>query len=361
MRGDGLAYQRGATWWVQYSAHGQRIREAAKIPDKSGVLRPAKTETEAWRYLKTRRSEVLGGHFLSPQAARLSVADILDALERQQTTKGLRSLSKANSHAKALRSFFAIRRAAEVTPAEVERFKAERQDAGRANATINRELELLRQAYRLAVRHRQLSADHVPAVDFLPVDNTRTGFFTPAEVAALLPHLEADLQDFVEWGSLTGMRKGEATALSWGMLDRSATVWTFNIPPSITKTKSGRSLPVVGRARVVIERRLQARRLGCDLVFYRTSKGKAGQPIALFDKAWQNALRAAGLPKDRLFHDLRRSAARNLRRAGASETESMKITGHKTATMFRRYSIVTDEETAAALLKVDDAVEKGHI
>jgi integrase len=106
-------------------------------------------------------------------------------------------------------------------------------------------------------------------------------------------------------------------------------------------------------ARTIIERRLQARRLGCELVFHRESKGRAGQPIKAFDKAWCNALLAAGLPLECLFHDLRRSAARHLRMAGASETEAMRVTGHKTPSMFRRYSIVTDDEAAAALLKRD--------
>jgi integrase len=145
------------------------------------------------------------------------------------------------------------------------------------------------------------------------------------------------------------------------MLDRSDVVWAFRIPAALAKNKSGRTLPVVGTTRAVIERRLAARRLGCELVFHRESKGRGGQPINAFDKAWRAALEAAELPAGRLFHDLRRSAARNLRRAGASETEAMRVTGHKTPSMFRRYSIVTDDEAASALLRVDEAVSKGHI
>jgi integrase len=95
-----------------------------------------------------------------------------------------------------------------------------------------------------------------------------------------------------------------------------------------------------------------------ELIFHRQSKGRSSQPVKAFDKAWRNALAAAKLPKERLFHDLRRSAARNLRRAGASETEAMKVTGHKTPSMFRRYSIVTDDEAASALLKVDAMLGK---
>jgi integrase len=144
------------------------------------------------------------------------------------------------------------------------------------------------------------------------------------------------------------------------MLDRTGTVWRFVIPPAIIKNKAGRTLPVVGDARSVIERRMRRRRIGCALVFHRESKGKDAQPIKAFDKAWRNALEAAGLPSERLFHDLRRSAARHLRMAGASETEAMKVTGHKTASMFRRYSIVSDDEAAAALLKRDAFVSQSR-
>ena len=134
----------------------------------------------------------------------------------------------------------------------------------------------------------------------------------------------------------------------------------IRIPAAIVKNKDGRSLPVVGVARAVIERRLAARRLGCELVFHRESKGRAGQPIKAFDKAWHNALKAAGLPAERLFHDLRRSAVRNLIRAGVDPSVAMKVSGHKTAKMLARYNIVTDADTSAALLKRDAFLKGGR-
>jgi integrase len=354
VRGDGRVYQQGSRWWVGFRTGGKEIREAARLPDRDGVLRPAKNETEARRFLKARVRTVLGGQFLGPEEERLTVAELLDALQARAAAKGLRSEKKTKSHGKALRRFFALTRAVDVTAEHLTRYSSERVAAGRAAATVNRELEVLRHAYRLAVQSKRLSPGRVPYVELLPVDNVRTGFFTAGEVGALISRLESqDLRDFVEWGFLTGMRKGEAAALTWAMLDREGPAWTLRIPAAIAKNKDGRTLPVVGTARTVIERRIKARRLGCEWIFHRESKGEAGQPVKAFDKAWRNALKDARLPADRLFHDLRRSAARNLRHAGASETEAMKVTGHKTASMFRRYSIVTDEEAASALLKQD--------
>jgi len=95
------------------------------------------------------------------------------------------------------------------------------------------------------------------------------------------------------------------------------------------------------------------RRFNVPLIFHRVCKGKPGQPITDFWEVWKDALQAAGLPSGRLFHDLRRSAVRTLIRAGVDETTAMKVSGHKTRSMLLRYNIVTERETADALLRAD--------
>jgi len=75
---------------------------------------------------------------------------------------------------------------------------------------------------------------------------------------------------------------------------------------------------------------------------------RRGQPILRFYKAWKKACALAGCP-GALFHDFRRTAARNFRRAGLEESEAMKITGHKTAEVFRRYSIVNEPDLRDAV------------
>jgi len=356
-RGDGRVFRRGARWWVQFNAHGQQHREPARIFDNAlGLTRPAKTEGEAVRALRARRREVDGGRFLGPQVERLTVAELLDALEMHQENKGIRSLAKTRSHLKAVRTFFGTWRALEVTTASVEEYQRQRRALGRAPATINRELESLRRAFSYASKLTPpLFPRHlVPTISALPVDNVRTGYFDAAEVAALLANVpHADLRDFIEWGFRTGMRKGEIAKLEWSMLDRSGPTWVLNLPGSITKNGRGRALGLQGEVRTIIERRLRARRFDCPLIFHRTSKGRAGAPILAFDRTWRNALRAAKLPPSRIFHDLRRSAVRNLIRAGVDPSVAMKISGHRTRSMLDRYNIVGESETAAALALAD--------
>lgn len=77
-----------------------------------------------------------------------------------------------------------------------------------------------------------------------------------------------------------------------------------------------------------------------------------GKPVRDFRETWANACKAAGVP-GLLFHDLRRTAARNLRRAGIAEGVIMKIGGWRTRSVFERYAIVSQTDIAEALKKLE--------
>jgi integrase len=88
------------------------------------------------------------------------------------------------------------------------------------------------------------------------------------------------------------------------------------------------------------------------LVFHRD-----GRAIKAFRRAWISACRKAGVP-DRIPHDFRRTAVRNLERAGVSRSVAMKMVGHKTESIYRRYAIVSESDLREAARKLA-AVEQG--
>jgi integrase len=198
----------------------------------------------------------------------------------------------------------------------------------------------------------------------LTLHNARQGFLPRADFEAILPLLgrnvplkegkrfepDHDLQDYVEWAWRTAMRKGEVAKLTWRMLDQET--WTLRLHASGEKARKGRSLALEGQLQQIMERRLERRRLDCPLIFYREDVDREGRPIARavgdFRKAWATAAAAAGLAGV-LFHDLRRSAIRNMRGAGVQETVIMSISGHRTRATFDRYNIVDERDQRAAI------------
>ena len=150
----------------------------------------------------------------------------------------------------------------------------------------------------------------------------------------------------------------EILPLSWAQVDRSEQ--TIRLEPGTTKNKKGRTLPY-GQLSEVAEaidrqwaehKRLRSRGVLCPSVFHR-----GGKPIIYFRRAWQTACKSAGVP-GMIPHDFRRTAVRNLLRAGVPEKISMTITGHKTRSVFDRYDIVDEADLRKAVGMLGDAAGK---
>jgi integrase len=129
--------------------------------------------------------------------------------------------------------------------------------------------------------------------------------------------------------------------MTWAEVDLPGGV--VRLSPQRSKSKEGRLLPLSPPLREVLRRRLTARRLDTALVFHH----RGGHPIGDWRKTWRKACQAAGL-QNKLSHDLRRTVTRNLIRSGTPESIAMKLTGHKTRSVFDRYNITSEDDLRLA-------------
>ena len=123
---------------------------------------------------------------------------------------------------------------------------------------------------------------------------------------------------------------------------------TIDLNPGETKNRGGRTVKMTERVYQIIAVCMEEKAPD-NLVFTRLG----GSPPGDFRKAWAVACERAGCP-GLLFHDLRRTGARNMRRLGIAENVIMKIGGWKTASVFRRYDIVDQSDLADASRRIDD-------
>jgi integrase len=240
--------------------------------------------------------------------------------------------------------FFTGRRLASIGGAEATAYAARRQVAGAANATINREVAVLIRMLRLAFERNQLP--RLPVIRKLKEAAPRQGFFEKEPFEAVRRYLPADLQAAVSVSYLFGWRmQSEVLTLERRHLDLEA--GTLRLDPGQTKNDEGRVvyLPLDLKAQLgaQLERVEQlARKLGRIIpwLFPHLRGPKRGERRQDFRWIWRSACRASGVP-GMLRHDLRRTAVRNMVNHGIPERVAMKISGHKTRSVFDRYHIVS--------------------
>jgi integrase len=360
MRGDGRIFQRGSRWWIAFFVDGKEHRL------------PAGTEDDAKRLLKAKRKEIAKDAFVAPKDEKRTVGELLEALERDLLQRGAKSMDSFAAHRKAVEDALGKRRATSITTDDVRDFQRARlapplgtakPGAVRAPATITRYVETLRQALKLAAAEGKLA--RLPHFPMLREDNVRRGFFELEEFEKVEAALPNPINDAARFGWLTGWRKGEIVEMTWDQVDmRSGEVRLFD-----SKNGRGRVLEFDDDLKALMEKRLALRTFdgpnGPALSAYVFHD--KGAPVIDFRKSWQRACIAAGvgrMVKDetdpdgerefyvgRLFHDLRRSAIRDLVRAGVSPTIARGISGHQSDEVFARYDIVSTKDMKDALAK----------
>jgi integrase len=320
------------TWWVSYSRNGRRYRES------SGSEVKADAEALLIRRLAQTRPD--GPH--PTEAGLFRFEELADLLRDDYKRK--RNKSDPERRIRHLARHFNGERAMDIGETAIDRYVAARVRGGAAGATVNRELAALRRMLRLAYRLRWIG--HVPTFQMLG-ENVREGFVTEEGIARLLPELPEHVRPLAEALYVTAWRVSDMLSRTWADVDFDGG-W-LRIEGSQTKEGKGRQFPLIPRLRAILEEQraradaLEAKPTGrpVESLFFYLEGARAGQPIRDFRGSWASACERAKMP-DLRVHDLRRSGIRSFVRAGMPENLAMRLSGHATPSVFRRYDIISE-------------------
>src|SRR5215831_11236773 len=342
-------------YWIKLYRHGRPFRESTGTLDWS----------EAKRQLKKREGEVAEGRFRGLQVERVRFEELAEDLKAHyrrnqdkdsqsgRLTEALR-LEEALEH---LNVTFKTLRATEITSDKVQKYIDRRQQDGAANGTVNRELGMLKRMFSLAMERTPPKVVQAPHIPHLAENNVRSGFFEHEDFLALRGALPDYAQVPVTLAYYSGMRMGEVFSLRWEQIS-----WKdgkLYLKPQDTKTKEPRILYMTSDLYRVLEAwklRTEQQCPGRPWICHRH-----GQRLASIRSAWRRGCEAVGLGRmveheqkgrkvwqGKIPHDFRRTAVRNMIRAGVPQAVAMAISGHKTQSVFNRYNIVNEADLKAA-------------
>ncbi len=307
-------------WTIQFSVDGKRVREATGL----------RSRAEAQKLLAVRLAKVARGEFVKTQTRAALMEELWKTLDAHLRADGRKDTADRlrwqwREH---IGPVFSLMRASRVTTADIAAYTAKRREAKAAPATINRELAALRSMFRLGAEATPPLVDRVPRIHMLTESNVRTGFVEQADFDRLCAATsELWLRTFLELGFTYGWRRGELLGLRVKNVDLLGRKIRLDV--GSTKNREGREVALTTRALELLRACCAGKRPG-DVVF---TRGEENAPVICMRDAWYALCVKAGLGqwegegKNKKYvgltpHDLRRSAAKNMRRKGVPSPSS---------------------------------------
>jgi integrase len=351
VKGEGSLFQRGRIWWFKFD--GQSFSTRTQI----------KSEAIDFKLRKLAGLRLDQPH-IKTEGRRATINELLDAHLSYMRRKNRASVKDVeailNKH---VRPYFGERAASSLTTADFEHYREDKTEENLEPTTINRHLSYIRSGYQTG--HKPVTprmVDFIPAFPIVDESyNVRQGFLTFDGYGKVLAALQVSLKPLFVCAFHVSSRKGELRNLLWSQVDLEDGM--IVLEPSDTKNRTERALPIYGDMLEVLRAQKKLRDgqfPECEHVFFwheedaiiSLSRVVAGTQIQDFRKWWFKAVKAAGYP-NLLFHDLRRTAERNMTKAGMDQSMRMKISGYKTPSMSHRYNILTVADIADEKLKLD--------
>jgi integrase len=253
-----------------------------------------------------------------------------------------------------LDEFFGGMPITQITAKKIQDYIKKYTKMGYSGATVRRQLSRLQSAFVRTKDLDQITNNHIPSFRLPKDSKAREGFLDLEDFEKFRKAMPEHLRPVVLYLYFTGSRMGEVEQITWGMVSKDCK--EIIIPGRITKTDDGRTVPLVGPLEEIATM-LREERKGSpkphDTVFNLTNFRRVWNRtchrlgLGVYDESTQNR-KYSGLHP----HDFRRSAARNLIKAGVPRSTAMLITGHKTEAIFERYNIKDTSDAEAALIKV---------
>jgi integrase len=355
-KGEGSLLRRKGCryWYAQYYDHtGKAVRVSTKTEVKQKAL-------DFLRREMNKRDEGFGS---IADLKKITYGSLRTALLANYVEKGNRSLhvyadgTEGLPSLKPLDKFFGFSDKSsgvsvlKITTDAAREFVKQRQAEGMGNAIINRSLSALRRMLRIAYEDGKLRV--VPVIRLLKEPPARKGFLELKKFEQLVVLVPSHLRPLVTFLYYCGVRVGEALQIEWSQVDLRNPI--IRLEEEQTKTDEARYVPLPSVLVNMLEE-------------IEPKEGPVFSGVNL-SKEWRKACAAAGLgriievpgkPYDPQYkgltiHDLRRSAVRNLVNAGVPERVAMKISGHKTRSVFDRYHIVSTDDVSSAMQRLESA------
>ncbi len=311
----GAIYKRGNVYWIKYYRAGKPYYESSK----------STKESAAKKLLKLREGHVVEGKFQGLKVERITFEELSQDFVNDYKVNAKKSLDRAKRSARRLEGFFEGMKAINITTDAIKVYILARQKQGVKNATINRELAALKRMFNLAARETPPKVHQVPYIPHLKENKPRSGYFEHEEYVALRDALQDFFKPVVIMAYYTGMRKGEIISLKWTQIDFKEN--KIVLEAGTTKNDKARVVFMDGELyeSMVLQKTLR------DTDYPKSPwvfvNPNTGDRIKEFRGTWDKALKEAKL-EGKLFHDFRRTAVRNMVRAGVPERVAMMIPGH---------------------------------
>lgn len=356
-RGEGGLFRvKGSRFWrAQYKNVGGKV---IRCSTKETVKAKALALLQRWM------SDAARGLPPLPDAHKVRYGDLRKGLIADYIAKGNRSLitdadgEETINGLKQLDEFFGYPEnpgppVTRITTDVAREFAQKRLGSGVGNAMVNRSLSCLRRMLRIAYEDNKLQ--FVPKIRLLKEPPARHGFLEQKKFDELVVLLPTHLKPLVTFLYYCGVRVNEARQIDWTQVDPDARL--IRLEEEQTKTAEARLVPLPS-VLIMMLREIEPKK---GLVFsdlnLRVEWEKACDACSLGTRTKMDPKTDDGFAwykyKGLLLHDLRRSAVRNLRLAGVDETVIMKISGHKTAEVFRRYNIVSSADVTNAMRRLE--------